>query len=372
MDHYRLIRPLLFRLEPEAAHSLTLALLRAGLGPRIAPVIDPALRVTLWNRAFPNPVGLAAGFDKDAAAIGPLFNLGFGFVEAGTVTPRPQRGNPKPRIFRDPPTRAIINRMGFPNRGLTQFKGNLEKFLSGKARPAGLVGINIGMNREQREPARDYCLLVKQLAPFADYITVNISSPNTPGLRDLQERGAFMDLIGRIMEERRASGGIDPPPLLVKLAPDLDEAQQEALAQAALASGVDGLILANTTRARPRRLPRHFAKEPGGLSGAPLRSRATALIRNFYRLTEGRLPLVGVGGIASGSDAYEKIRAGATLVQLYSGLVFGGPGMVRDINTELLECLRRDGFSHVGEAVGADHRQGTDEQRHASQSKSQG
>jgi dihydroorotate dehydrogenase len=356
MNFYQSIRPFLFRLEPEAAHSLTLTLLRKGLGPRIRPVVDPALRVTLWNRNFPNPVGLAAGFDKDAAAIGALFELGFGFIEAGTVTPKPQHGNPKPRVFRDARNEALINRMGFPNRGLNSFKDNIEKFLSGKTRPAGLVGINIGMNKSQGEPARDYCLLIKQLAPFADYITVNISSPNTPGLRDLQQRDAFLALIGRIMEERKASCGIDPPPLLVKLAPDLDEKQQEELAGAALLSGIDGLILTNTTRARTKKLSPHFAEQQGGLSGAPLKDRSTAIIRNFYKLTQGKLPLIGVGGISSGTDAYEKIRAGATLVQLYSGLVFKGPGVVRDINTELLECLRRDGFDHIGQAVGADHK----------------
>jgi dihydroorotate dehydrogenase len=357
MDLYKVIRPLLFRLEPEAAHKLTLSLLNAGLGPRIPANDEPALRVTLWNRTFPNPVGLAAGFDKNASAIGAIFNLGFGFVEAGTVTPKPQHGNKPPRVFRDLKNGAIINRMGFPNGGLNAFKDNLQKFLSGKARPPGLVGINIGMNKSQTDAAKDYCLLVKQLAPFADYITVNISSPNTPGLRDLQERGTFMDLIGKIMEERKISCGEDEPPLLVKLAPDLDEKQQEELAAASLESGIDGLILTNTTKARPKNLSPAFAREDGGLSGKPLKERSTALIRNFYRLTEGKLPLIGVGGIACGTDAYGKIRAGATLVQLYTGLVYEGPRVVRNINREITELLRRDGFSHIGEAVGADHKE---------------
>lgn len=361
---YAFVRPLLLRLDPETAHALTLAALKTGLVPPQSAPDDPALRVTLWHRIFPNPVGLAAGFDKNAEAIGPLLRLGFGFVEAGTVTPKPQRGNSRPRVFRNAATRAVINRMGFPGRGLTAFKLNLHRFLDSRPRPPGLVGINIGMNKSQTEPAKDYCLLLAQLGPLADYIAVNISSPNTPGLRDLQQRDAFMGLIEKLLAERRRSCAADPPPVLVKLAPDLTENQMGTLAAAILDSGVDGVILSNTTVERPAGLPPGFAANKGGLSGAPLRDRATQVIRNFYSLTRGRVPIVGLGGISCAADAYEKIRAGASLVQLYTGLVFAGPGVVNEINTGLLDFLKRDGLTHIGEAVGADvHKTGKKENK---------
>lgn len=349
---YPALRPLLFALDAETAHRLTIKALKIlPRGP--APAHDPALRVTLWDRNFPNPVGLAAGFDKNAEIIAPMLGLGFGFVEAGTVTPKPQNGNPRPRIFRDPENEAVINRMGFPGVGMNAFKANLEKFLDTRPRPDGLVGINIGMNKSQTDPARDYLILVRTLGPFADYLTVNISSPNTPGLRDLQEPQAFRDLIGQLLEERtRACGKHMPPPLLVKLAPDLDERQQEDLARAALDSGIDGLILSNTTLERPAYLPESFRGEKGGLSGRPLSEKSTGMIRNFYRLTGGKLPIIGAGGVSSGQDAYDKIRAGASLVQLYSALAFQGPGVVKRITAELAQLLKKDGYATIGEAVG--------------------
>jgi dihydroorotate dehydrogenase len=353
-DFYKLARPVLSRLSPETAHRLTLAALRLMPPPPAALPADPALRVTLWNRSFPNPVGLAAGFDKNAEAVGPLLRFGFGFVEAGTVTPKPQRGNPRPRVFRSAADQAVINRMGFPNGGLNAFKDNFERFLRARPRPPGIVGINIGMNKSQAEPAKDYCLLLEQLGPFADYIAVNISSPNTPGLRDLQKRDAFLSLIGEIFAERRRSCGINPPPILVKLSPDLAENDLGILAAAMLDSGVEGVILTNTTLDRPDDIDREFANETGGLSGLPLRGRSTEVIRNFYALTRGKIPIIGVGGIAGPADAYEKIRAGASLVQLYTGLVFHGPDVVKNIHTGLLECLRRDGFTHISQAVGMD------------------
>lgn len=355
-DIYNIASPLLFRLDPERAHDITLRLMKAGLGPRIPAVEDPALRVTLWDKVFPNPVGIAAGFDKNAEIIGPLLRLGFGFAEIGTVTPKPQHGNPKPRIFRAADHHAIINRMGFPNQGLNRFKTNLHRFLDARPRPAGLVGINIGMNKSQTDPAKDYCLLLTQLGPFADYLTINISSPNTPGLRNLQDKDSFTALCTRILDERAKSCGIDPPPVLVKFAPDLTETQLGELAAAVLNCGIDGVILTNTTLARPPGLPERFAAEKGGLSGLPLQERSTALIRNFYRLTKGKVPIIGLGGICDAADAYAKIRAGATLVQLYSALVFQGPSVVKDINTGLLALLKQDGFAHISEAVGADHR----------------
>lgn len=351
---YKAARPLLFRMDPETAHNATLKALAAGLVPSGVPVRDNALETVLWGRKFPNPVGLAAGFDKNAQAVGPLFGLGFGFVEAGTVTPRPQAGNPRPRVFRDEESESVINAMGFPNGGLTEFRANIEKFLKTRPRQPGILGINIGMNKDQSEPAKDYRLLIRHLGPLADYLTVNISSPNTPGLRDLQKKENLSALLKEIMEERAASCGGDPPPVLVKLAPDLTEPQREEVAGAVLDALIDGLILGNTTLDRPVGLPSSFSGRKGGLSGAPLRQKATALVRDFYRMTGGRIPLIGLGGISTGEDAYEKIRAGASLVQLYTALVYRGPGVARRINEELLQCLRRDGFASAADAVGAD------------------
>ena len=354
-DIFHIIRPLLFRLDPERAHNITLKALKAGLVPPVAPVTDPMLKVTLWNRTFPNPVGLAAGFDKNAEAIGGLFKLGFGFVEAGTVTPKPQAGNPQPRIFRDPDSESVINRMGFPNDGLTKFKANLNKFLDARPRPPGIVGLNIGKNKKQTNAAKDYCLLLRHLGPFADYVTINISSPNTPGLRDLQSRDEFLKLCDKIMAERQKSCGINPPPILVKFAPDLNETQLGELAAATMNSGIDGVVLTNTTLARPDGLAPGFATEKGGLSGRPLKDRSTAIIRDFYALTKGTVPIIGLGGVSNADDAYGKIKAGALLIQLYTALVFRGPHVVKDINTGLIEYLKRDGFGHITEAVGADH-----------------
>ena len=353
---YKKISPLLFKIDPETAHGLTIKALQKGLVPSCKVVDYPRLKTTLWDRVFPNPVGMAAGFDKTAEVIGPLLKQGFGFVEAGTVTPRPQEGNPRPRIFRDPANDAVINRMGFPSAGVTAFKANYEAFLSQKPRPNGVVGLNIGMNKTQKEPAKDYRILVRMLGPMADYLTVNISSPNTPGLRDLQKKDVFLDLICEIMEERKKACGEHVPPLLVKLAPDLESSQQEELAEAALESGIDGLILTNTTLERPDYLDTNFSLEKGGLSGAPVRDKSTEIIRNFYRLTEGKLPIIGVGGIANGQHAYDKIKAGASLVQVYSCMVYEGPAIARNICAELDSLLEADGYEALSDAVGANHK----------------
>lgn len=353
---FRFGKPFLHALDAEAAHGLTLKMLQSGLMPAERIVDDPRLKTTLWGLNFPNPVGIAAGFDKNAEVMGALFKLGFGFVEAGTVTPKAQTGNPRPRVFRNVETRAVINRMGFPNKGLDVFKQNIQTFLESKPRPAGLVGINIGMNKNQTEPAKDYCALIRALGAYADYLTVNISSPNTPGLRNLQNRENLLPLLEQILAERKKSCGTKaPPPVLVKLSPDLDEAQQDIIAAALLESGIDGLILTNTTLDRPDDIPYPFREQPGGLSGAPLTDRSTTVIRNFYRLTKGKLPIIGVGGISSADDAYAKIRAGASLVQLYTALVFQGPGLVKSIREGVSERLSRDGFSALSDAVGADH-----------------
>ncbi|MGB4107125.1 MAG: quinone-dependent dihydroorotate dehydrogenase [Alphaproteobacteria bacterium] len=353
---YHLFRPLIFKADPETAHHLTLKAMKSGLLPPCCSVSDPALEVKLWGLKFPNPVGLSAGFDKNAEVIGPAFKTGFGFVEAGTVTPKPQPGNPRPRVFRDEKSESVINRLGFPSEGMNVFKSNLESFLDSKHRPPGVLGVNIGMNKNQSEPAKDYTALINMLGPMADYITINISSPNTPGLRDLQQRGPLMDLLGAVMAERKKSCGDHPPPLLVKLAPDLTEEQQEEIAKTILDSGIDGLILSNTTLDRPESLSGDFAAEKGGLSGRPLTAKSTAVIGNFYKLTGGKLPIIGVGGISSGSDAYEKIRAGASLVQLYTSLVFQGPAVANSINQELLALLKKDGFKNVSEAIGTAHK----------------
>jgi dihydroorotate dehydrogenase len=349
---YPLLRPLLFSLDAETAHMITLKALQK-LPLYTPPADDPALRVTLWNRNFPNPLGLAAGFDKNAEVIAPMLGFGFGFVEIGTVTPKPQLGNPRPRVFRSPADGAVINRMGFPNLGMAAAKHNIESFLTRKPRLNGILGINIGMNKGQEDPAKDYCLLVRTLGPFADYLTVNISSPNTPGLRNLQDPATFRELIAQIITERDKTCGRDmPAPLLVKLAPDITDAQAEGLAEAIVDLKVDGMILTNTTLDRPDSLPESFRSETGGLSGQPLFEKSTALIRRMYRLTKGTVPIIGAGGISNADQAYEKIRAGASLVQLYSSLAFKGPGIVAEIKSGLLQRMKRDGFTHIQDAVG--------------------
>lgn len=353
---FKLTRPFLHRMDPETAHGVTIKALRSGVMPCPSRIDDPRLKTVLWDRTFPNPVGLAAGFDKNADVIGPMLHIGFGFVEAGTVTPKPQDGNPRPRVFRDSDHEAVINRMGFPNLGLTPFRHNIERFLESKPRPAGLVGINIGMNKGVDDPAKDYCALVRALGPYADYLTVNISSPNTPGLRNLQARENLIPLLARILDERAKTCGKDnAPPLLVKLAPDLSDAQLKDVADCLMESGVDGVILGNTTLDRPDYLPAAFYEQQGGLSGRPLTDKSTAIIRAFYTHTDGKLPIIGVGGISNAEDAYAKIRAGASLVQLYTALVFQGPQLVADILTGLGRLLEKDGLTSIGDAVGADH-----------------
>lgn len=352
---FNITKPFLHRMDPESAHKMTLRALQSGLMPCPSRVNDPRLKTTLWNRNFPNPVGLAAGFDKNADVVGPMLHLGFGFVEAGTVTPRGQEGNPRPRVFRDADHEAVINRMGFPNEGGENFRHNIEKFLEAKPRPIGVVGINIGMNKGADDPAKDYCMLVRQLGNYADYLTVNISSPNTPGLRNLQARENLMPLLARILEERtKTCGKADAPPLLVKLAPDLTEEQLKDVAACLIEAVVDGVILGNTTLDRPEYLPANFYEQQGGLSGKPLTDKSTAIISKFYNHTEGKMPIVGAGGISSAEDAYAKIRAGASLVQLYTALVFQGPQLVPDILNGLLRLMERDKIGHISEAIGKD------------------
>jgi dihydroorotate dehydrogenase len=350
-DLYKLISPLLRALPAETVHRLTVAGLAVGLGGLAtgrAEPDPPSLGQTLWGREFPNPVGIAAGFDKDAQVPDALLRLGCGFAETGTVTPRPQPGNPKPRIFRLDEDHAVINRLGFNSAGLDPTLARL------RARPkVGVVGVNLGKNRDSTDAAADYLDGVQRVGRLADYFVINVSSPNTPGLRDLQRREILDELLRRLVEARDAAA--PGTPLLVKIAPDLSPGEQADIAALSGPSGIDGIVIANTTLARPPNLRGHQAREQGGLSGAPLFAPSTALLAEIYRLTEGRIPLVGVGGIASAADAYAKIRAGASLVQLYTALVFEGPALIGRIKRGLAELLRRDGFSAIGQAVGADH-----------------
>jgi dihydroorotate dehydrogenase len=306
----------------------------------------------IWDRIFPNPIGMAAGFDKDAEVFDALTQLGFGFVEVGSITPKPQPGNPKPRLFRLSQDNALINRMGFNSGGLSQARRNLAKR---QQQRDGIVGVNLGKNKDADAEA-DYAAGLRALAPFADYLVINVSSPNTPGLRALQSAEILDSLLAALLRARSDAGLDPPPPLLLKLAPDLSPAELGEISALALRRKVDGLVIGNTTLARPPSLHGPHVREAGGLSGAPLYGLSTEVLREVYRLTEGRIPLIGVGGVASGKDAYGKIRAGASLVQLYTALVYQGPGLVRRLKVELAALLRRDGFTSVGEAVGADHR----------------
>jgi dihydroorotate dehydrogenase len=346
---FKLARPALFYLDPERAHRVSIWALKLGLGGRADQGDDPVLATKVWDIAFPNPVGLAAGFDKDAEVCDAALALGFGFVEAGTVTPKPQPGNSGRRLFRLTEDEAVINRFGFNSRGLAPF---VERLARRRARP-GIVGANVGKNRDTADAAADYVAGIEAVGALADYLVVNISSPNTPGLRALQARAQIEELLARVQDFRRSKTAGRRPPLLVKVGPDLDEGEMRDIAKAALAAGVDGLIIGNTTVARPTTLKSGDRDAQGGLSGKPLFAPSTACLAAMYRFTEGRLPIIGCGGVASGADAYAKIRAGASLVQLYSALVFQGPGLVRRIKSELAVLLRRDRFSSVADAVGA-------------------
>lgn len=351
MHAYRFVGPLLRLLDPETAHGLTLRALASGVAPVKSASDDPILATRVWGRDFPNPIGLAAGFDKDAAVVGPMLDLGFGFVEVGSITPRPQAGNPKPRIFRLPEERAVINRLGFNNRGAAAAAERLARWRARKR--AGVVGVNLGKNRDSANAVADYAEGARLLGASADYLVINVSSPNTPGLRALQGRGELEALIDGVRDALEATGAA-PPPLLLKIAPDLEAADLADIAAVAAQRRIDGLIATNTTVARPEGLVGRYRGETGGLSGRPLFEPATRILAEVYRLTGGRIPIIGVGGVASGADAYTKIRAGASLVQLYTGLVYGGPGLIKGIKDELAALLRRDGFDRLDQAIAAD------------------
>lgn len=368
------LRPLLDALDPETAHTVGLAAARAGLAPRehrsfrtatTATSGTPVARVldsTVWGRRFANPVGLAAGFDKDGVAVEALLAMGFGFVEVGSVTPRPQPGNPRPRVFRLPAAGAIINRYGFNSGGVAAVEPRLAALRTAGKAPAGVVGVNVGKNKDtpDDQAGADYAAAVTALAAHADYLVVNVSSPNTPGLRALQGKARLADVLTQVVAARDAAlahlPAADRPPVLVKIAPDLSRADKEDIAAVVGLLHIDGMVISNTTISREGVAPGGVADESGGLSGAPLRDAATALVAEMYDLTGGRVPIIGVGGVATGDDAYAKVRAGASLVAMYTALAYEGPSVVTRVKRGLADCLDRDGFKNVAEAVGADHR----------------
>lgn len=341
MALFPLVRPLAFALDPERAHRVTIAGLKT-LPARKAPPSPASLRTKVMGLDFANPVGLAAGFDKDAEVPGQMLGLGFGFVEVGTLTPRPQAGNPRPRLFRLAEDRAVINRLGFNNGG----QGAASARLTRRARN-GIVGVNVGANKDSADRIADYAAGVRAMGAHADYLTINISSPNTPGLRALQDEGALDALLAEVMAARGETG----PPVALKVAPDLTPAEIDAVVKVAMAHWVDALLVGNTTVSRPP-LKSRGATEAGGLSGAPLARLAQAQLEAFRSASGGAIALIAAGGIASGADAYARIRAGASLLQLYTALIYNGPGVARRIVRELAELLARDGFQRVDDAVG--------------------
>lgn len=333
------------RIEPETAHGVALRALASGLAPLPGPITSPRLRCELAGLDLPNPLGLAAGMDKNAVALGPLSRAGFGFLEVGATTPRPQPGNPRPRLFRLPEDSAVINRFGFNNEGMEAMAARLA------ARPAGVVvGLNLGANKDSPDRAADYAAVLETCGPHLDFATVNVSSPNTENLRELQGRAALAALLSGVLAVRN---GLERPiPVFLKIAPDLSEAEIADIAEVAGTTGVDGIIATNTTLDRAG-LRSPFARETGGLSGAPLFEKSTAVLARLHAETDGRIPLVGVGGIATAAQAYEKIRAGASALQIYTALVYHGIGLVPRLLRELDVLLDRDGIANVAEAVGA-------------------
>jgi dihydroorotate dehydrogenase len=334
--------PLLRRLDPETAHTIALRALALGLAPRARRADHPALGVTAFGRRFSNPIGLAAGFDKNAAAGPALLRLGFGFVETGSVTPRPQTGNPRPRIFRLTADGGIINRLGFNNLGLATYVDNLAR-LSNRTIP---LGANVGVNKEGADPVRDYPALIQAVGKLVDYAVINVSSPNTPGLRDLQSEAQLRGIL-------QAVGTVaGRPPILVKIAPDLSRDGLASVVETCVEQGVQGLIVGNTTISRPAGLKSPHANQAGGLSGLPLQPLSTTMLARASVLARGRLLLIGAGGVVTGRDALTKIQAGASLVQLYSSFAFHGPALIPRLKAELLTALRDARFATVQDAIG--------------------
>jgi len=348
---YRLIRPAVFKLDAETAHGLSIKALKLMPGPQHHSPTG-ALQTHVAGLDFPNPVGMAAGYDKDGEVPDALLGLGFGFAEVGSITPLPQPGNPKPRLFRLEEDEAVINRMGFNNRGGEE----AARRLAARRGRGGIVGINIGANKDSADRIADYAHMTSLMAPLADYLTVNISSPNTPGLRALQDESSLTGLLDAVLQAREyacAQSGGHLPPVFLKVAPDLEPADVDAIARIALDKKLGALIVSNTTIARPPLKSAH-ASEAGGLSGAPLKGPALERLRDFRKATGGAIPLVGVGGIATAEDAWARIRAGASLVQLYSAMVYHGPGIARDIVRGLDAFMKRYGFASIADAVGSE------------------
>ena len=348
---YPLAKTLLMNMDAECAHGLTISALKTGLGvfAKGAGRDTDALAVEFLGRRLANPIGLAAGFDKNADVPGAVLKLGFGFTEVGTITPRPQAGNPKPRLFRLTEDQGVINRMGFNNAGS---EAVVARLAASKPNINGMVGVNIGANKDSEDFIADYVTGLLRFDGLADYFVINISSPNTPGLRDLQGRAAFAALLDRLLEVRQGLQ-VNKTPLLVKIAPDLTPEDHADICAEAVARNIDGLIVSNTTLSRPDTLKSANKAEAGGLSGRPLIGLSNAMLAKTYKLTGGNIPLVGVGGIMSGKDAFDKICGGASVVQLYSGLVYEGPAMIGRIKNELNSLLAENGFANVAAAVGS-------------------
>ncbi len=344
---YSLLRPLIFRLDAEQAHGVALDALKTTPSSLLAspPRPDPALAMDVAGITFPNPVGMAAGFDKNGEVPDALLRCGVGFAELGSVTPRPQEGNPKPRLFRLAEDRAVINRMGFNNEGAAAVETRMKR----RAGRPGVVGINIGANKDSEDRVADYATMTRIMGSYASYLAVNISSPNTPGLRALQDEAALTGLLDAVLDAR----GDEGPPVFLKVAPDLEPADIDAISRIAIDKKLGALMVSNTSITRPPLASKH-RDESGGLSGAPIKALALQRLRDFRKATGGAMPLIGIGGIATAEDAWERIRAGASLVQLYSAMVYEGPGIAAKIVRRLPALMERDGFSSIAEAVGSE------------------
>ncbi|TDH68293.1 hypothetical protein CCR75_003242 [Bremia lactucae] len=360
--------PVIRLFEPETAHKIAVQCARFGPIPK-DPETDPQLlHIQTLGLAFTNPLGIAAGFDKDGEAMEGMLDMGFGCVEIGSVTPKPQDGNPKPRVFRLPEDRGVINRYGFNSKGLEYVSSRLKQYIQSREKRqnaghrTGVLGVNLGKNKLTADAAADYVQGVHALGKFADYLVVNVSSPNTPGLRTLQGKNQLRDLLLRVLEARDTVATTEARriPLLVKIAPDLTENDKQDIAQVALELKLDGLIVSNTTLSRPNTLKGVEKAEAGGLSGLPVRDISTKVLSDLYKLTKGKIPLIGVGGVSTGQDAYDKIRAGASLVQMYSCLIYESPLAVPRAKKELAALLQRDNFKSVADAIGAAHKENID------------
>jgi len=348
---YSLIKSLLFSLEPEKAHNLAIFALKNNLICSTKIQNYPSLKNDVFGINFSNPIGLAAGFDKNAKAFDKLFNFGFGFIECGTVTPKPQSGNPKPRLFRLEEDEAIINRLGFNNDGIENFLQNIN---SKKIQNENILGINIGKNKDTKNALDDYLILLEKVYGLSNYITINISSPNTKNLRDLQKADNLDEFLAAIMRKKTqlVMTTNKSIPILLKIAPDLCDSEQESIATISLKNKIDGLIISNTTINGKEKLRSIYKNETGGLSGKPLFTTSNMILKNIYKLTNGEIPIIGVGGVSSGLEAYEKIKCGAQLIQIYSAFIYQGFELVEKIKQDLDKLLKQDGFTNIKQAIG--------------------